>query len=182
MDNTPTADRPIVNIDAILDDPDHSDTNPRRGSFEARFGLIGRALGTEQIGINVTEVPPLSKAWPRHYHYINDEIFVILSGRGVLHHGERDHPLAPGDVVYIKAGTGIPFQIENDREDAPLRYLALSSMQSADLFHYPDSGKYGIMAGGVPLRSVPMPGLDKFTRFIPGDAKAGYWDGELSEE
>ncbi|WP_371038444.1 cupin domain-containing protein [Rhodosalinus sp. FB01] len=68
------------------------------------------ALATEGLGINLAAVPPRSKAFPRHYHYVNHELFVIFDGIGVLHHGKEDHALKPLDVVFIRAGTGIPFR------------------------------------------------------------------------
>ncbi|MEL6240964.1 MAG: cupin domain-containing protein [Pseudomonadota bacterium] len=178
---TDSSKAPIVNIDTILEDPDFTDTNPRRGdAFEAQLGFIGAKLGTRQIGINLTVVPPRSKAWPRHYHYINDEMFIVLSGAGTLHYGNQDYPVKAMDVIHIEAGTGIPFQIENDSDDN-LRYLALSGMQTADLFHYTDSDKYGIMANGTPLRTFPSKGLDKFMRVIRADMAAEYWEGELKD-
>ncbi|MBC6408259.1 MAG: cupin domain-containing protein [Rhodobacteraceae bacterium] len=68
--------------------------------------------------------PPKSKAaFPRHYHYQNDELFVILEGRETLHYGDTDYPLKPMDVVSILAGTGLPFQIDNTG-DNEMRYLA----------------------------------------------------------
>ena len=170
-------DPPIVNIDRILDDPAWSDENPRRGRFEAKLGFIGRALDTEGIGINVTRVPPGQKAWPRHYHYINHEMFIVLSGTGTLHYGEAEHAIGPRDVVFIRAGTGIPFQIENTGE-TELEYLSLSTMLPADVFRYTDTGKIGVMARGTPLRDFGDENLPKLARFIAGDMSVGYWDGE----
>ncbi len=167
---------PIVNIDDILAGEDHVDVNGPRGPFEARLGLLGKALGTRNLGVNVTVVPAGKRAWPRHYHYANDELFVILEGAGTLHLGEESHPLKANDVVSILAGTGIPFTIENT-SDAPLRYLAISTLFHPDVFVYPDSDKIGVMAGGGPMREAPEGG-EKLVRFIRADMKVGYWDGE----
>lgn len=169
--------RPIVNIAEILADPAFTDSNPERGKFQARFGFIGRALGTRKIGLNVTVVPPGKAAWPRHFHYINDELFLVLDGDGTLHYGEHDHPLKPMDVVHIEAGTGIPFQIENTGS-AELRYLAFSTLDPADVFVYPDSNKIGVMALAAPFRDLSGDGSPAFRKWVAADMSVGYWDDE----
>ncbi|MTI44485.1 putative cupin superfamily protein [Roseibium hamelinense] len=169
---------PILNIEEVLAQPDMCDENPERGKFQARFGFIGRALGTQQIGVNVTIVPPGKAAWPRHFHYINDEMFIILSGSGTLHYGEEDYPFKPMDVIHIEAGTGIPFQIHNTSE-TELRYLALSTLDPADVFVYPDSNKIGIMAKAAPFRDLAGDdGLPAFRKWVTTDMSIGYWEGE----
>lgn len=173
----PASDIPVINISEVLERPDLMQARDRRGIFEAKLGLIGKALGTRQIGINLTMVPPRSKAFPRHYHYTNDEMFIVLEGIGVLHYGETDHPLRPLDVIHIASGTGIPFQIENDGE-TELRYLALSAMAETDVFVYPDSGKMGIMSKGVPFRDLAGDGLGRLMKFIPAETEADYYDRE----
>ncbi len=168
---------PIVNIDDVLADPALSDTTGPRGAFEAKLGLIGKALGTLKIGINVTVVPAGKRAWPRHYHYANDELFIVLEGTGTLRYGDHRHQLRAGDVVHIAAGTGIPFQIQNTSA-TELKYLALSTLLHPDVFVYPDSDKIGFMAGGGPMREAVDPTQPKLVRFIKADVAAGYWDGE----
>ncbi len=169
--------RPIVNIDDLLASPDHVATIDPRGPFAVRLGKIGEALGSTGIGINVTVVPPGRKAFPRHYHYVNDEMFVVLSGRGTLHFGEVDHPIGPGDVIHIKAGTGIAFQLDNTGAEE-LRYLGLSTMIPADVFYYPDSDKHGIMANGVPFNALPSDGLGRFAKWVEADHGVGYYHND----
>lgn len=176
MTDTPRG--PVINVVDVLADPDHVIENPERGAFQARLALIGRALGTGQIGINMTVVPPGKRAFPRHYHYVNDEIFVVLSGTGTLHYDEDDYPLKPLDVVSIRAGTGIPFQIDNTGEEE-MRYLALSSLIPADVFHYVDSDKLGVMAGAVPFRDLSSEGgLPRMAKWMWRETRVGYWEGE----
>lgn len=169
--------RPIVNIDELIEGGAHVASVARQGPFEARLGKIGEVLGSDKIGINVTVVPPHSRAFPRHYHYVNDELFVVLSGRGTLHYGDEDHPIGPGDVIYIKAGTGIPFQMDNTG-DTEMRYLALSSMIPADVFFYPDSNKHGVMANGVPFHALPSDGLDRFAKWVDADHSVAYYHND----
>ncbi|GAA0777310.1 cupin domain-containing protein [Roseibium denhamense] len=170
--------KPVLNIQDVLAKPEYCDENPERGKFQARFGFIGRALGTEKLGINITIVPAGKAAWPRHFHYINDEMFIVLEGTGTLHYGDEDHPLKPMDIIHIQAGTGIPFQIDNTGE-TELRYLALSALDEADVFVYPDSNKIGVMAKAAPFRDLSESGdLPAFRKWVSADMTVGYWDGE----
>ncbi|MEO1702757.1 MAG: cupin domain-containing protein [Pseudomonadota bacterium] len=173
--------KPVVNINEIANDRDHLLTRSRRGAFESQLALIGKALGTKNIGINLTIVPPQSKAFPRHYHYHNDEMFIIVQGKGTLHYGDEDFPLKPMDVINIEAGTGIPFQIDNT-SDEELRYLALSTLDPVDVFVYPDSKKMGIMAKGAPFRDLSGDGLQRMTKFIFADTEEDYYAGEADAD
>lgn len=98
MRSNPAAKPPVVNIDDVLADPTLTDINGPRGPFHATLGFIGKALGTKNLGINVTVVPLGKKAWPRHYHFGNDELFVISPGSGTLPYGEGRRPLRSGEV------------------------------------------------------------------------------------
>ncbi len=173
-----TTTAPIVNIEAVLGDPAFTKTNGPRGHFEAQLGYIGKALGTKNIGITATVVPAGKRAWPRHYHYANDELFIVLAGTGTLHYGDDQYPLRAGDVVNIEAGTCIPFQIENT-STGELRYLALSTLKHPDVFVYPDSDKIGFTAGGPPMREAQNPDRGKLGRYIRADMEVDYWDGEV---
>lgn len=166
--------KPVVNIQDIANDPDFLLTRARKGSFEAQLALVGKALGSKGIGINLTIVPPRSKAFPRHYHYHNDEMFIVLVGTGTLHYGDADFPIEPMDVINIEAGTGVPFQIDNT-SDTELRYLALSTLDPTDIFVYPDSKKLGIMAKGAPFRDLSGDGLPRLIKFIPAEAEEDYF-------
>ena len=168
---------PVVTIDQFQADPEYGTTVEGHHKYSAQVGLIGRALGSNQIGINLTEVPPGKCAYPRHFHYINDEMFLIISGTGTLHYGDEDHPLAPMNLVFVPSGTGIPFQIDNTVSDL-LRYLALSSLVQADVFVYPDSGKIGMMAGAAPYRDLAEGDLPPLRKWVWEDTDLGYYDGE----
>jgi mannose-6-phosphate isomerase-like protein (cupin superfamily) len=39
-----------------------------------------------------------------HYHVEADEFFYVISGTGFARFGEKDHPVEPGDVIFIPAG------------------------------------------------------------------------------
>ena len=110
----------------------------------AAIAPISALIGAERLGYNLTVVPPGKSAFPFHNHYGNEEMFFILEGEGELRYGEQRHPLRAGDVIACPPGDAASaHQISNTSADSTLRYLAVSTMQSPDMFHYPDSGKTG---------------------------------------
>ncbi len=160
---------PIMNLaDAPLEDWRHGER------YAARLFQIGRALGARKLGCRLVELPPGKVAWPMHAHLVNEELFVILEGRGTLRLGDDRHALRSGDVIAIPPGPGSAHQIVNDSE-TDLRYLCLSTMEEPDIVEMPDSGKIGILAGSPP-------GGDKarrtLTLYLPKASAVDYWQGE----
>ena len=144
-------------------------------AFEARLAQIAAPLGARRLGARYLEVPPGKKAWPYHSHHANDEMFVILGGRGRLRFGGQEHAVAEGDVVVCPAGGAETAHQLIAEGEVPLRYLAISSMHEPDVMAYPDSGKLTIHAGAPP-------GGDKAARRVDlcvrADSGVDYWQGE----
>ena len=55
--------------------------------FSAQVGDIGRRIGAQKLGCNLTVVPPGKRAWPFHNHRVNEEMFFILEGEGEVRIG-----------------------------------------------------------------------------------------------
>lgn len=119
------------------------------------------ALGIGRLGANLNRVPKGRTVCPFHTHACQDEMFFVLSGRGVLRYGEELHPLRPGDCVSCPAGSGIAHQIVNIYEE-DLVYLAVGVNHEHEVCTYPDTGKVWVRA----LRTVGR------------IEKAAYLDGE----
>jgi mannose-6-phosphate isomerase-like protein (cupin superfamily) len=45
-----------------------------------------------------------------------DELYVVVRGRGVLHHGGRRDAFGPGDLLFVAAGTEHHFEDHEDLE------------------------------------------------------------------
>jgi len=142
--------------------------------FSARIGDIGRRIGAQKLGCNLTVVPPGKRAWPFHNHRINEEMFVVLEGEGEVRIGEETHPIRKGDVIaHPPGGTETAHQIVNT-SDAELKYLAISTTTMPEVCDYPDSKKFAVMA----MRPGPD-GKPKFWRFAARDGMGvDYFDGE----
>ena len=131
--------KPILNIaDLSFEDWGRGD------KFEAKIGRIGLKIGAQKLGYNVTVVPPGKRAFPRHSHRANEEMFFILNGSGELIVGAQTYPLRAGDVIACPpGGPETAHQIVNT-SSGELRYLSVSTMISPELAEYPDSGKVGM--------------------------------------
>jgi uncharacterized cupin superfamily protein len=115
------------------------------------------------LGVNLSRCPPGRALVPFHSHALEDEVFYILSGVGVLRYGDDTHPLVAGDCVSCPAGTGIAHQIANTG-DEDLVYLAIGRNDPNEVCHYPDSGK-------VMVRSLRTVGVLEKTEYMHGEAE-----------
>lgn len=153
---------PIVNVASV----------PETGSVLGRFGAFDRVLTPTMrerggsLGVVQTRVPPGKTGCPFHSHLREDEVFFILSGRGVLRYGEALYELSPGDCVSCPAGTGIAHQIANPH-DVDLIYLAIGPRDPHEVCEYPDSGK--VMVRGLASRGLGTVGRFERTEYMAGE-------------
>jgi uncharacterized cupin superfamily protein len=100
--------KPVINLDEleIISDED--------GPFAGKFGLIAERIGAQKLGYNLTICPPGKKVCPFHNHHVNEEMFFILEGEGVLRFGEQEYPLRKYDIVACPpGGRAVAHQIVN---------------------------------------------------------------------
>jgi uncharacterized cupin superfamily protein len=135
------------------------------GVIGPREGLPGRRIG---CGIDI--VPPGKRACPYHFHYAQEELFIVLEGEGTLRVAGEMLPIRAGDVISIPPGPDYPHQIVNT-SDAPLKYLSLSTQEFPEVCEYPDSGKY------MAYTRTDGPLLQR-GRIHRADTALDYWDGE----
>ncbi|HEX7047947.1 MAG TPA: cupin domain-containing protein [Gammaproteobacteria bacterium] len=150
-------------------------TGDAAGRYDARMGFVGRQIGAQKLGYNITAVPPGKRAFPFHNHRVNEEMFFILEGAGEVRIGDAVHAINPGDVIACPAcGPETAHQIVNTGEDE-LKYLAVSTQSSPDIAEYPDSGKFGLLAD-FPAGTNGKP---KQYLFIGRETQeVDYWEGE----
>ena len=112
------------------------------------------------LGVNQTRLPPGRAAGPFHSHMLEDEVFFVLSGRGILRYGDQLSEIGPGDCISCPAGAEVAHQIANPY-DTDLVYLAIGNHEPNEVAFFPDTGK-------VSIRSKK-----KIGRFQPTDYMAG---------
>ncbi len=133
--------KPVINLDE-LDIVSHED-----GPFRGRYGVIGERIGAQKLGYNLTICPPGKKVCPFHNHHVDEEMFFILEGEGLLRFGDQEYPLRQHDVIACPAGKrDVAHQIVNTGK-TDLKYLALSTMARGEICEYPDSNKVGVYVG-----------------------------------
>jgi uncharacterized cupin superfamily protein len=144
-------------------------------SYEARLGAISPKVGAQKLGYNLTIVPPGKRAFPRHSHRVNEEMFFVIEGEGELLVGAERFALKRGDVIACPpGGPETAHQIRNTSASAELKYLAISTRLSPEVVDYPDSNKTGIYA-----EFAGPDGKPQFTRFLARTgASLDYWEGE----
>jgi len=165
----------MANIQIInINDPGKSTERNEGKNYQAKHYELGYQMGSEKIGYNLTEIPPGKKAFPYHFHYINEELFLITEGEGTLRSPLGERRIKKGDLILCPTGPEGVHQILNTGKE-PLKYLAFSSLETPEIVEYPDSQKFGA--------SLRPPRRDKTKDFVfrilgfKKDAK-DYWDGE----
>jgi uncharacterized cupin superfamily protein len=119
---------------------------------------LGKALGSVTTGLQHVEVVPGKLSAPQHCHSLEEEIFVVLEGDGMLLLGEGEIPVRAGHIVSRPPGTGVAHTFRGG--DDGLTYLAYGTREPGDLCFYPASNK--IAVAGAVFRVEPL----------------DYWDGE----
>jgi uncharacterized cupin superfamily protein len=142
--------------------------------YESKHAVVGATLGAKKLGYNLTELPPGKTAFPYHFHHVNEEVFLVLEGEGTLRWPGGKSPLKAGDLIGCPPGPEGAHQILNTGTGR-LVYLALSTLLDTDVFEYPDSGKYGLVAG----RPAHAPREEAAIALFAFKKDAvDYWEGE----
>jgi uncharacterized cupin superfamily protein len=162
--------KPIINI---ADAPLMNGGNGKQ--FASKLSRLGPLIGASKLGCMLHIVAPGEKAFPRHAHHVNEEMFYIVSGEGTYRLGEETYPVKAGDLLSAPAGdVSTAHQILNTGA-GDLRYLAFSTKLDPDVVEYPDSNKFAV-ASLVP----PDKGLMAAKLLYIGrrETSLGYFDGE----
>ena len=145
----------IVNVDE-LEEEDWG-----QGDVLVHGRDLGVAAGSELTGINYNRVEPEMLSGPPHVHSVEEEIFVILGGQGIVLLGDDEHPVRPGHVIARPAASRVAHAFRGGPDG--LRMLAYGTRNpGADIVYYPRSDKISFRGVGVITR------LEKLD----------YWDGE----
>ena len=78
---------------------------------------VGRKLGAKQIGASLYELAPAQKTFPYHWHQLEEEWLIVLSGEPTLRDPSGERRLAPGDCVVFEPGPEGAHSIGNDTDE-----------------------------------------------------------------
>lgn len=141
----------------------------REPLYESLTARLATGTAARKLGASVDTVAPGKRSCPYHFHYAQEEMFVVIAGSGTLRVAGEMLPLRAGDVVFIPPGPEYPHQIINTSNE-PLKYLSISTRETPEICEYPDSGKYLAMASSGD-------GND-FDAIQRASGSIDYWDGE----
>ena len=123
---------------------------------------------SRHCNVSFYQLAPGKSNYPYHYHLDQEEVFYIISGKGILKTPEGERPVQSGDLLFFPAGEGGAHKLTNSSSEEPLRYIDFDTIAAMDVAVYPDSQKVGIWS----------PALNKVFRLAD---KAHYYDGEGGE-
>jgi uncharacterized cupin superfamily protein len=162
--------KPIVNLAEV---PLREGGNGKQ--YAAKLGRVGSLIGAQKLGCQLHIVPPGKKAFPRHAHHVNEEMFLVLSGEGAYRLGEETYRIREGDVIGAPAGdASSAHQIVNTGA-AELRYLAFSTRLDPEVVEYPDSNKFAVASMVPPDKGLIAAKLVYIGR---REGTLDYFDGE----
>jgi uncharacterized cupin superfamily protein len=156
-----------------IDEPNFEERAGAPEGFRAFRARVGYELGSERLGASVWKLPPGETAYPFHFHYSDEELVFVLSGRPTLRTPAGTRELEPGEAVHFPLGEEGAHQISN-RTEAEVRFLAVSTNGAADVVVYPDSNKIGA--------AERLPEGGGLHAFFDLDDQVEYWKGESAPE
>ena len=115
------------------------------GGFSRAVSRLTPSMQTRggKLNVNRMRLKQGQTAYPFHYHLLEDEVFVVLEGRGVLRYGEELRDIRSGDCISCPAGTRIAHQFANPYPE-DFVYLAIGPQEPHDVCVYPDSDKIAV--------------------------------------
>jgi uncharacterized cupin superfamily protein len=76
------------------------------GHLQGRWTMLGEAAGCKKIGVRRIEVPAGGWSTPAHEHGREEELFYVLSGRGVSWQRGRTAEIHAGDCILYRTRRG----------------------------------------------------------------------------
>lgn len=149
---------PVTNI---ADAPTEAGDDPSPWASEWQVLTPGMREAGGSLGMVMNRLTTGNVGCPFHWHTHEDEIFYVVSGRGVLRYGEQVREIGPGDCISCPAGTQTAHQIANPfAED--LMYLSVGRYDPNEISGYPDTGK-------IMIRSLQKIGLFESQPYMEGE-------------
>lgn len=99
--------------------------------------LIGDAVGSEMIYVNIDYVKPGAESVKYHSHSKQEEFYLIMSGQGIFRIDNKEILIKTGDVISIPAGKDNGHQFINNSSEI-LQILDIGTREKDDIVTYPD--------------------------------------------
>jgi uncharacterized cupin superfamily protein len=161
-----------------VNDDDGWEVFADRGDFRSRrrrlVGIAEHLGGSHRLGASVWEIPPGATQLAYHFHHVQEEFVVVLSGRPTLRTPAGERELEEGEVVFFSSGPQGAHQLFN-RGQETVRVLFVSELADAEVAEYPDSGKVRVVTRGESQRG------DRLQVNLRLDDGVDYFEGETPQ-
>jgi len=114
-------------------------------------------LGSTVTGFRIERLAPGKQASPFHRHHLQEEMFLILGGTGVLRHGDRKIAVRAGDFIVYPPGEPAPHTFVNDGSE-PLEFIAAGNRVPYEVCEYPEDGTVYVEVLDRTLRNEEVAG------------------------
>jgi len=104
------------------------------------------AQGGHPFDLEYGKLLPGKAGCPFHSHSAQWECYYILRGSGIMRHGDQRREVHAGDVMLHPPGSA--HQLINTG-DSELHYYLVADNPLSEIWHYPDSNKWGFKPGGA---------------------------------
>lgn len=132
---------PTININ----DASFEEIQTPRGGTHRQLDLSGANLG-----VRIEDLPPGGTSSFHHYHTLEEEHVLVLSGSAMLHLGTEEYELREGDHVCFLAGEPTPHHIEN-HSPGRFKFLVFGERNPGDTVFYPGGPVMMVKAAGRAL-------------------------------
>ncbi len=126
--------------------------------------------GQAPFEVELVRVPPGTANFPFHSHAAEWEFYLIVSGTGTMRAGKKSVRIKTGDCLLNPPGE--PHQIINTGE-RDLLYYVIANNSVADIWHYPNSDKWGFTVGPKIFKLSPIPYFDQGFCFLSRERAFG---------
>jgi uncharacterized cupin superfamily protein len=155
----------VLRVNVFEAEPAFDEADPE--GYRAAAKHLGRELGSDELSLNLFEIPAGESLCPYHYEYV-EEWLLILDGAVTLRSPEGETELGRGDLVRFPAGPDGAHKLTND-SGAPTRLIMFSSSREPSVAVYPDSDKVGVWT----------PNSEEKWMFHGSEANLEYYEGEV---
>jgi uncharacterized cupin superfamily protein len=113
---------------------------------------LGRSGLTQPFEVELVRLPSGAVNWPYHSHSNQWELYLVLSGRGLVRTPSGTSPIREGDCLVHPPGE--PHQITNTGA-TDLVYYVIANDPPVDICHYPDTNKWSLPGQASPVKIQP---------------------------
>ncbi len=120
--------------------------NPHSRSYAFDISSVSSPLRGNKLFVTSYSLPPGKSNYPYHYHAGMEEVFYIVSGKGVLETPKGETEVSEGDVIVFPAGENGAHRLTNPSADTPLLYLDVDTGSTPEVVFYPHTNKIRVMS------------------------------------